>query len=122
MHALFLGESQEVHFIQGRSRISPTELPLFIVDGPWAAFVVCRLGYGYNVGTICARPALAVIVIGICVGASPPERRTYIIPCLATVLPRYSTVSLVDILKAGKIKGTYCSLRKQGGYYPVLDN
>ena len=45
-----------------------------------------------------------------------------LIQCLATFLPRYSTVSLVDILKVGKIRGTYSSLRKQGGYFPVLDN
>ena len=32
------------------------------------------------------------------------------------------SVSPVAILKAGKTTGKYCSLRKQGKYFPVLDN
>ena len=53
----------------------------------------------------------------------PPKTVIFnFIPCLVTFLPRYSTVSLVDNLKAGKITGKYCPLRKQGKYFPVSNN
>ena len=35
------------------------------------------------------------------------------IPCLATFLPRYWPISLVDILKVGKIPGRYRELIKK---------